>query len=151
VYQYNIDAGTFTRLADYRVESNGNFVSDAQMLDNHRMVLIERDGGRGLTATFRKVYSVDLGATGSNGAVVKTEVVDLTAIPDPDGVSLPAIHTGDVGLGDPFRVTCESIEAVHVISHSRLLLGCDNNFPNTGRNPARADDNEFIVVKAPGL
>jgi hypothetical protein len=48
-------------------------------------------------------------------------------------------------------VTCESIEAVHVISHARLLLGCDNNFPNTGRNPNLADDSEFIVVKVPGL
>jgi len=83
--------------------------------------------------------------------VVKTQVVDLAAIPDPDLVSLPALHTGDVGLGDPFRVTCESIEAVHVISHARLLLGCDNNFPNTGRNPNLADDSEFIVVKVPGL
>ena len=89
--------------------------------------------------------------TGSDGTVVKTPIVDLTAIPDPDLVSLPAIHTGDVGLGDPFRVTCESIESVHVVSHSRLLLGCDNNFPNTGRNPAIADDQEFIVVKVPGL
>jgi hypothetical protein len=28
-----------------------------------------------------------------------------------------------------------------------LLLGCDNNVPNTGR----ADDNEFIVAKVAGL
>jgi glycerophosphoryl diester phosphodiesterase len=151
VYQYDIDSGTFTRLADYRTEVAGHFVSDVQALDDHRLVVIERDGGRGLAATFRKVYEVDLNATDANGAVVKTQVVDLTAIPDPDLVSLPAIHTGDVGLGDPFRVTCESIEAVHVISHARLLLGCDNNFPNTGRNPNLADDSEFIVVKVPGL
>jgi hypothetical protein len=32
-----------------------------------------------------------------------------------------------------------------------FLLGCDNNFPNTGRNPARADDNELIIVRVPGL
>jgi hypothetical protein len=32
-----------------------------------------------------------------------------------------------------------------------LLLGCDNNLPNTGRNPNIADDNEFIVVNVPGL
>jgi glycerophosphoryl diester phosphodiesterase len=83
--------------------------------------------------------------------VRKTEVVDLAAIPDPDLVSLPPIHPGDVGLGDPFQVTCESIEALYVMSHAELLLGCDNNFPNAGRNPARPDDNEFIVVKAPGL
>ena len=114
-------------------------------------MVIERDGGRGLTANFRSVYKVDLRNLGADGAVTKTPLVDLAAIPDPDGISLPAIHEGDVGLGDPFRVTCESIEAVHVVSHGRLLLGCDNNFPNTGRHPTLADDNEFILVKTPGL
>ena len=44
----------------------------------------------------------------------------------------------------------ESIEALHVISSHRLLLGCDNNFPNTGRNPGRADDTELITVRIPG-
>jgi glycerophosphoryl diester phosphodiesterase len=151
IYEYDIASGTFTRLADYRTEVAGHFVSDVQALGDHRLVVIERDGGRGLTATFRRVYVIDLNRTGANGTVVKTQVVDLAAIPDPDLVSLPAIHTGDVGLGDPFRVTCESIEAVHVISHARLLFGCDNNFPNTGRNPNLADDSEFIVVKVPGL
>jgi hypothetical protein len=151
IYQYDIGSGTFTRLPDYRTEVANHFVSDVQALDSHRLVVIERDGGRGLAANFRNVYEVDLSRTGADGAVVKTQVVNLAAIPDPDLVSLPAIHTGDVGLGNPFRVTCESIEAVHVISHARLLFGCDNNFPNTGRNPNLADDSEFIVVKVPGL
>ena len=38
-----------------------------------------------------------------------------------------------------------------MLGGNRLLFGCDNNFPNTGRNPGLADDNEFIVVKVPGL
>lgn len=151
IYQYDTTAATFLRLADYRVAVSRHFVSDAQALDNHRLAVIERDGGRGVTANFRRVFSVDLWAIGTDGAVVKTEIVDLAAIPDPDHLSLPAIHTGDVGLGDPFRVACESIEAVYVVSHAELLLGCDNNFPNTGRNPGRADDNELILVKSPGL
>ena len=58
---------------------------------------------------------------------------------------------GDVGLGDPFRVTCESVEAVHVVHGNRIMVGCDNNFPNTGRNPGLADDNEFILVDVPRL
>ena len=66
-------------------------------------------------------------------------------------MSLPPIHAGDVGLGDPFRVVCESVEAIHVLSREQVLVGCDNNFPNTGRNPGLADDNEFIVVDVPGL
>lgn len=149
IYEYDMDGRSFTRLADYRTEAPGHFVADAQAIDGRRLVVIERDGGLGLGATFRRVYVVDPGEPGHPDA--KSLVVDLAAIPDPDLVSLPAIHDGDVGLGDPFRVTCESIEAVHVVSHARLLLGCDNNFPNRGRNPGLADDNEFILVDVPGL
>ena len=148
IYRYDTAADQWTRLADYRVDVAGHFVADAQALDNHRLLVIERDGA---VAAVRKVYAVDLDAVGADGTATKSMVVDLAAIPDPDGVSLPAIHAGDVGLGDPFRVTCESIEALFVVNHAELLLGCDNNFPNAGRNPALADDNEFIVVKAPGL
>jgi glycerophosphoryl diester phosphodiesterase len=88
---------------------------------------------------------------GSDGFVEKDLAVDLTRIPDPDLVSLPPIHEGDVGLGDPFSVVCESIEAIFVVDGEQLLLGCDNNLPNKGRNPGLADDNELILVRVPGL
>lgn len=149
IYRYDTRRGTFVRLGDYRVEVDGHFVADAQALDSGRLLLIERDGGRGDTATFRRVYSVRLNSQGAVSS--KRMVVDLAAIPDPDGVSLPPIHDGDVGLGNPFKVTCESIEALHVVNNSTLMLGCDNNFPNTGRNPMLADDSELIVVSVPGL
>ena len=77
--------------------------------------------------------------------------MDLTRISDPDLISLPPIHEGDIGLGNPFSVVCESIEAIYVIDGEQLLLGCDNNLPNKGRNPGLADDNEFILVRVPGL
>ena len=80
----------------------------------------------------------------------KQPAVDLTNIADPNLISLPELHPGDVGIGNPFKVVCESIEAVQVLSASRLLLACDNNLPNTGRNPNRADDTEIIVVDVPG-
>jgi glycerophosphoryl diester phosphodiesterase len=133
------------------------FMADLWALDRNRMVVIERDNGRGapvppFPATFsRGVYVIDLRDVGSDGFLEKSRIVDLTAIADPDLVSLPPIHTGDVQLGNPFGVACESIEAIHVIDAERLLLGCDNNFPNTGRNPVLADDNELIVVRVPGL
>jgi glycerophosphoryl diester phosphodiesterase len=104
-----------------------------------------------VSALFRRIYLVDLRATDPAGFLVKTQLVDLTAIPDPALVSLPAIHPGDLGLGDPFWVMCESVEAVHVLRRSRLLVGCDNNLPNSGRNPGRPDDNEMIVVRVPAL
>jgi glycerophosphoryl diester phosphodiesterase len=148
IYRYDTRADEFTRLVDYRVEVAGHFVADAQAVSSHRLLVIERDGGSGLAADFRRVYEIDL--RGSQGVATKELVVDLAAIPDPDLISLPPIHPGDIGIGDPFRVACESIEALHVASASRLVLGCDNNLPNTGRNPTRADDNELIVVKTPG-
>jgi hypothetical protein len=151
--EFDIAAGAFTgRVWQYRTEQPGYMVADMWALDQNRMVVIERDAGRGLTALFRNVYLIDRRDVGSDGFLVKHLAVDLTAISDPGGlVSLPPIHAGDVRLGDPFGVACESIEAIHVIDGERLLLGCDNNFPNTGRNPSLADDNEFIIVKIPGL
>jgi hypothetical protein len=40
---------------------------------------------------------------------------------------------------------------VHRVDGSTLLVGCDNNLPNTGRNPTVADDNEFILIHVEGL
>lgn len=149
VYRYDIRDSTFTRLGDHVVADPAHLVSDVQALDAHRLLVLERDAGLGLNAMYRTVSIVEMAPVGQEAT--RTTIVDLAAVPDPDLVSLPALHPGDVGIGDPFRVTCESIEAVHVVSHSRLLLGCDNNLPNTGRNPSRADDTELIVVDVPGL
>ena len=152
IVEFDSSESEFTGLEwTYLTEHAGHLVSDMWALDQHRMVVIERDAGAGLLALFRRIYLIDLRETAADGSLVKHLAVDLTAVGDPDGVSLPAIHDGDVGLGDPFRVTCESVEIVHVIDGGRLLVGCDNNLPNKGRNPGRADDTELIVVRAPSL
>ena len=152
VFQFDTVHRKFTgQVLQYRTEAVTNLVADMWAVDNHRVVVIERDAGSGLAALFRSVYLVDLRHTDPQGFQRKTLVVDLTAIPDPDLISLPPIHSGDVGLGDPFRVACESVEAIHVISARRLLIGCDNNLPNAGRNPGLADDTELVVVAVPKL
>jgi hypothetical protein len=152
VYEFNVPRHEFTgRVLHYRTEADSYMVADMAAVGRHRVVLIERDAGSGVNAAFRRLYLVDLGSTGSDGFLSKTEVVDLAAIPDPYLVSLPALHDGDVGLGDPFKVACESIEAVHLVDDGKVLLACDNNLPNSGRNPTRPDDNEFILVDVPAL
>ena len=128
-----------------RPTSTAHFIADAQALDNHR--LAGHRAGRRRRRGSATVYEVDLREVDDAGYLRKTHVVDLAAIPDPEACRCRAIHDGDVGLGDPFRVTCESVEALRIISRNRLLVGCDNNFPNRGRNPNLADDNEFIVVR----
>ena len=152
IYEFSLCRKAFTgRTWQYRTENAAYMISDMAMLDDHRIVLMERDGGRGLAASFRSVYVLDLRRLDDDGFIHKTAVLDMTAIPDPDLVSLPEIHAGDVGLGDPFRVTCESVEAIYPLDRERVVIGCDNNVPNTGRNPGIADDSEFIVVRIPGL
>jgi hypothetical protein len=152
IFEFSIEDRAFTgRVLQYRTEAPGNMVSDMAALDGRHLVVLERDAGSGVNALFRRAYVVDLGHTDADGFLIKRQAVDLASVPDPDLISLPPIHPGDVGLGDPFRVTCESVEAVHPLAGGRLMIGCDNNFPNSGRNPALPDDNEFIIVSAPGL
>lgn len=151
VLEFSIADRVFTgRTWWYRTEKEGHVVADLAALDDSRFVGIERDG-KDENAMFRRVYAIDLRQVDGEGFLVKNLAVDLTAIPDPDSVSLPPIHPGDVGIGNPFRVVCESIEGVLPLGGERLLLGCDNNLPNKARNPNLADDSEFIVVKIPGL
>ena len=57
---------------------------------------------RGLDAIFRRAYVVDLRAKPVNGSLVKSLVVDLAAVPDPDLVRFPG-STPATGLGNPFR------------------------------------------------
>jgi len=149
VFRYDIRHGEFTRLADYTSDVPDRFLADAQAIDDDTLVVIERDGGLGVTAVARPVYEVDLAEFG--GVTTKTLVVELAEVPDPDLISLPEIHPGDIGLGNPFQVTCESIESVHVLDKRHLMLTCDNNFPNKGRNPNLADDTEMIVVEVAKL
>ena len=145
ILEFDVRAGALTGQEwVYRTEGPGYLVADMAALDSRQLVVIERDGGKGLTALFRSVYRIALGEP--NQPVLKELLVDLTHIPDPDLISLPAAHVGDVGLGDPFSVVCESVEAIHPIRGHELIIGCDNNFPNAGRNALRADDNELIVV-----
>lgn len=158
VYEFSTRNKVFTgRVFQYRTgapdwpAATANLVADMWAVDTHRLVVIERDRGFGASDRFARIYLVDLRVTDDSGFLEKTQLVDLTAIPDPDLVSLPALHPGDVGLGDPFRVTCESVEAVHLVKGNRLLVGCDNNLPNSGRNPGLPDDSEFILVDVPGL
>jgi len=152
VYEFSIRDREFTdRKVEYRTEEDSPLIADMWGVGGHRVVLIERDLGSGLNATHRAIYLADLRHTDTSGILDKTQLVDLTAIPDPDLLSLPPLHDGDVGLGDPFRITCESVETVHQVADDRLLVACDNNLPNSGRNPTRPDDNEFVLLKVPSL
>jgi hypothetical protein len=111
-----------------------------------RRILNEFDLRAGAYTDRRWQYRVD-------GFLDKRLVLDLLAIPDPDGISLPA-RPGEFGVGDPFSFPLQSVESLEVLGGERLLIANDNNYPFsdgrwTGRD--RPDDTELIVVRAPAL
>ena len=91
---------------------------------------------------------MDTRHAGDDGYLSKRLLIDLMAVPDP-------LHVG--GDGDFFRFPFNTIESVHVVSATTVLVANDNNYPfSNGRarslTPARGvplvpDDNEFILVK----
>jgi hypothetical protein len=151
IYEYAPEDGGYTgRTWQYRMESEGNSIGDFTQLDRNRFVVIERDNLQGAAAAFKRLYVVDFRDVDDDGFLVKRPVADLLHI-NPGGVPLGA-KPGDVGLGAEFAFPFQTIEDVLPVGKDRLLVLNDNNFPfSNGRNPAKADPNEAIVLRVPGL
>lgn len=151
IFEFDTQAKAFTgRLWKYRLEASGNALGDLQVINEHELLIIERDGGQGPAAALKMIYKIDLARIDAEGFVAKDEVVNLLTIADPAGLStsVPAPRPDDFGLGDPFLFPFVTIEDVVVLSTSELLVINDNNFPfSTGRNPGLPDDNEFIRIE----
>ena len=113
-------------------------------------LLIERDGGHGPAAKFKRVFQVGLsGERGTDGALVVTKTgpdapvrvhgpVDLLEIPDPDRIA---------GSGGRFSFPYVTTEALWPVWPDLIIVN-DNNYPATGgRHPDRRDPTEFIRVR----
>jgi hypothetical protein len=135
----------------YRLDPGAVSIGDFTQVDEHRFVVIERDGGQGASAQIKRIYEVDLRDLNPDGTLVKKLAVDLMDIADLAGLSLPG-RPGDVGLGNPFSFPYVTIEDVLPLDKERLLVINDNNFPfSLGRNPALPDYNDFIIVRTTPL
>ena len=55
--------GTYRVTAPDAATAGARFVADVQAIDGNRLLVIERDGGRGLAATTATVYEMDLTGT----------------------------------------------------------------------------------------
>src|SRR5918993_1454820 len=137
--EFDLRAGAYTgRTWQYHVDAGfpDAVIGDLTALDQHRFVLIERDDAQGAEARQKKVYLVDLRRVDADGFLQKRLVLDLLAIPDPEGIPL------------------QSVESLEVLGGERLLIANDNNYPfSDGRWIARdrPDDTELIVVRTPAL
>ncbi|WP_152590604.1 esterase-like activity of phytase family protein [Nostoc sphaeroides] len=140
----------------YKLENPAYAIGDLAVINDNEYLVIERDGGQGAAAEFKKIYKIDLSKTDSNGYVAKEEVGDLLNIQDPNDLNGDGKTTFDF----PFV----TIENVLVVDKNTILVANDNNYPfSTGRpgndpqNPV-IDNNEIILLKlenplnlAPGL
>jgi hypothetical protein len=132
----------------YHVADPSYLVSDLTALGAHRFVSLERDNLQGPAAVHKQAFVV----TPHKGALETRLVLDELNIADPRGISLQGpVRPGDFGLGDPFRMPYQTIEAVLPVGGNRLAIVNDTNFGSTGRNPALPDYSDFIRVKVPGL
>jgi hypothetical protein len=127
----------------YRMDAttdSGQSIGDLTAVRQHQFLIIERDGGQGPTALFKKVFLIDLEDVDAAGVLVKHEVADLMNLADPHDV-------GGTGTG-VFTFPFVTIERVIPLSATHIGVLNDNNYPfSSGRNPGQPDDNEFIVIR----
>ena len=130
---------------EYRVARQDLLVSDFTLRDDERFVALERDNAEGLAARHKQAFEVTLDASRT---AAKRRIADLLDLRDPAGISLPA-RAGDIGLGDPFKMPYQTIEAVLPLGEDRLAIVNDTNFGSRGRYPVQPDYSDFVVISTP--
>jgi len=140
INQFDRQSGAYTdQRWMYRLQATSNSIGDFVAVDRHRFLIIERDGGQGDDAAFKKIFLVDLSDRDHDGLADKTLVADLLAIADPQHLA---------GTADVFRFPFVTIETLLILNNHTLAVLNDNNFPfSAGRTPGRPDNNEFIVIE----
>lgn len=138
-YRHNDAEGYAFR---YPLDPRGIAVPELTHWTGEHYLAIERDGGQGEDARFKKLFLVDLSGSSRTGLLEKTEIVDLLAIPDRHDI-------GGSGTGT-FTFPFETTEAMVVIDDSTIGIINDNNYPfGLGRHleSGEPDDSEFILLR----
>lgn len=132
----------------YPLDLGSKAIGDFTALDEHRYLVIERDGEQGPASKIKRVYLVDTAGAAAGQVLEKRLVIDLMQVSDAAGRS-PHSHGGVYAM--PFV----TIESVLPVSRDALLIVNDNNYPfSVGRyagTTEQPDDTEFVVISVPGL
>lgn len=146
----------------YPFASGGESIGDFNMLDNGTALVIERDNGVGRgtqacagepkpdcfdkPAKLKRITKIAFDDVNVGQPVRKLGFVDLLAIKDPDHLARQGGHDGIYDM--PF-VTIENVDRV---DGTHIVVANDNNFPySAGREPNKADDDEFVLLGVPDL
>ena len=151
----------------YVLEANGLAIGDFNMIDETTALVIERDNGEGTPdkacptvdgtlqrasncfhdlPKIKRVYKIEMSQANVNSAVRKIGYIDLLAINDPNNLARKSKIDGKLSF--PFF----TIENVDIVDAEHIVVGNDNNLPfSSSRDPNRADDNEFVLLRVPQL
>ncbi len=140
VSEFDIAGASFTgQQCLYPLDPAGSAIGEMTLIEDGVFVVIERDGGQGPSAAFKKLFLIDLDQTDADGFLKKTEIVDLLAIDDPFDL--------DGDGSNVFSFPFVTIESVLPLDAYTLLVANDNNFPGSaGRAAGAPDNNEFIRI-----
>ena len=148
IYRFDLATGRYAAgSADapayrYRLDPPAVAVAEFTHWSGDDYLAIERDGGEGPTARFKRVFRVSPADIDGDGLLVKTGIVDLLDIPDPHDLG----GAGTRRFSFPFETT----EALVVVDDSTIGIINDNNYPfGLGRHveTGEPDDNEFILLR----
>lgn len=145
--EFDLDTEAYTgRVFVYPLDAQGTNIGDMVAVDDHRFIVIERNGSTATSpstapAPFKKLFLIDIEGLGSGGTVQKTELVDLMNIADPKDLN------GDGST--VFTLPYVTIENVLVLDRHTLLVANDNNFPYGGGRALASDATEFLRIRLP--
>ncbi len=144
ILQFDPKSGSFTgeyRL--YQVDAPDVSIASLESVDDHTLLVLERDGGEGTQAQIKRIYQVDW----TDQSLSKTLVCDLMHIHDDGG--LTTTEEGAIGLGEEYSFPYVTPECLLILDRQTLLVINDNNYPmSSGRRPPNTpDDNEFIRLR----
>ncbi|MGL4230051.1 MAG: esterase-like activity of phytase family protein [Casimicrobium sp.] len=151
----------------YVLESNGLAIGDFNMIDDTTGLIIERDNGEGTSdkacpvvngaierrvdcfhdlPKLKRVYKIEMSEANVGNAVRKIGYIDLLNINDPNDLARKPKIGGKLSF--PFF----TIENVDIVDNDHIIVGNDNNLPfSSSREPNKADDNEFILLRVTEL
>lgn len=138
IYEFDVATSSFQGLVGYYPTNDGQPIGDFTPINDREFLVIERDGGQGETAEFKKIFKINFDNIDDNGFVEKTEVVDLLNIDDPNDLN----GDGNTVYDMPFV----TIEDVVVIDENTILVANDNNYPFSQGREGDIDNNEVVLI-----
>lgn len=142
IHEFDLATSKFVGVAGfYKLEDPANAIGDMAVVNDNEYLVLERDGGSGATAKFKRLYKIDLFKKDAAGIVQKDLVADLMNISDVNKLSPSTVN----GV---FTFPFVTIEDVVVLNANTVLVANDNNYDGKGGRGAEVKDpSEFIWLK----